>query len=128
MAGRTSTACGLTFYYLLTARRPFPKGDFDGTADGHPQEKPEPIAPSAQTPRPELVNVVDRMTAKSPAERFHTAQEVAQALRAWLRVTGGGIRPGKTPWRAGHSERSAGHSEHSTGHSERSEESWAKVG
>jgi serine/threonine-protein kinase len=76
---------GLTFYYLLTGRRPFPKATLVELLMAHRYERPEPIVTFRPDAPLELITIIDRMTAKSPAQRFQSAKEVAQSLRSWLR-------------------------------------------
>jgi serine/threonine protein kinase len=76
---------GLTFYFLLTGRRPFPKATLVELLMAHKAEEPEPISKFRPGVPLELVNIIDRMTAKSPAERPQTAKEVAEKLYSWLK-------------------------------------------
>ncbi|MCE5266794.1 MAG: serine/threonine protein kinase [Planctomycetaceae bacterium] len=75
---------GLTFYFLLTGHRPFPKATLVEVLMAHRTEQPE----SLQELRPdvpfELIEIIDRMIAKSPFQRYQTAKEVAEALRRFL--------------------------------------------
>ena len=81
---------GFTFYYLLTARRPFPKSTLVELLMAHRVEKPEPISNFRPDAPLELITIIERMTAKVPAQRFQTAKEVAEKIRAWLRESAGG--------------------------------------
>ena len=68
---------GATLYHLCTGRFP-PAFTFD--------------ALEMDLPRcPGLVKIVIKATAPKPSERYATAEEMAQALRAWLRNEGSGI-------------------------------------
>jgi serine/threonine protein kinase len=80
---------GLTFYYLLTGHRPFPKATLVELLMAHRYEKPKPISDFRPDAPPELIAIIDRMIAKQPANRFQTAGEVAKALRTWLHESGG---------------------------------------
>ena len=75
---------GYTFYFLLTGRRPFPKSTLMELLMAHRVENPEPIGAFRPDVPPELVDIIDRMTAKTPDLRFQTAKEVAEKLQAWL--------------------------------------------
>ena len=75
---------GLTFYFLLTGRRPFPKPTLPELLMAHKTEKFEPISKFRPDVPYELVDIIDRMTAKSPAQRPQTAKEVSERLKAWL--------------------------------------------
>ena len=81
---------GLTFYYLLTGRRPFPKATLMELLMAHRNERPEPIVNFRPDAPLELITIIERMTAKSSAQRFQTAKEVAEKIRAWLRESAGG--------------------------------------
>ena len=75
---------GYTFYFLLTGRRPFPKSTLVELLMAHRVETPEPIGKLRPDVPPELVEIIDRMTAKTPELRFQTAKEVAEKLQAWM--------------------------------------------
>jgi eukaryotic-like serine/threonine-protein kinase len=75
---------GLTFCFLLTGRRPFPKTTLVELLMAHRYEQPEPIARFRPDVPPQLTAVIDRMTAKQPADRFQTAKEVAATLRSLI--------------------------------------------
>jgi serine/threonine-protein kinase len=76
---------GYTFYFLLTGRRPFPKATLVELLMAHRVETPEPISKLRPDVPLELIEIIDRMTAKTPDLRFQTAKEVAEKLQAWLR-------------------------------------------
>ena len=76
---------GLTYYYLLTGRPPFPRATLMELIRAHRHERPEPVITLRPDAPAEIIAIIDRMTAKSPAQRFQTAKEVARALRSWLR-------------------------------------------
>lgn len=81
---------GFTFYYLLTGRRPFPKSTLVELLMAHRVETPEPIIKLRPDVPLELVDIIDRMTAKTPDLRFQTAKEVAERLQAWVHDSGSG--------------------------------------
>ena len=81
---------GLTFYFLLTGRRPFPKSTLPELLMAHRKEQPEPISKFRPDVPLELIEIVDRMIAKEPIRRFQTAGEVADKLQTWLEESGGG--------------------------------------
>jgi len=56
-----------TFYYLLTGRLPFPKSTLVELLIAHRVEKPEPISSFRPDAPLELITIIERMTAKSPA-------------------------------------------------------------
>jgi len=71
---------GCTFYYLLTARVPFPGGSLTQKLLRQQQEAPVPL----RQLRPEIPlfvsAVVDRLMAKDPRDRYQTPSEVVLAL------------------------------------------------
>ncbi|MFO0952402.1 MAG: protein kinase [Isosphaeraceae bacterium] len=71
---------GCTLYHLLTGRPPFPGGSLTQKLLWHQQS--EPADPSRLRPSlpPGLPQVLARMTAKTPGDRYSTAAEVAEAL------------------------------------------------
>jgi len=75
---------GCTFFYLLTGQPPYPGG---GWTEKLVRHRFDPV-PSVLAPRPdvpeEIAGVVQRLLAKSPAERFQTPAELAAALGRWL--------------------------------------------
>ncbi len=75
---------GLTFYFLLTGRRPFPKPTLVEVLLAHRTEQPEPIAELRPDVPFDLLDTIDRMIAKEPLQRFQTAREVGDAIRNWL--------------------------------------------
>jgi hypothetical protein len=75
---------GLTFYYLLTGRRPFPKATLPELLMAHKMERPEPINKLRPDVPTELVDIIERMTAKNPFMRFQRAKDVADTLQSWL--------------------------------------------
>ncbi len=71
---------GCTLYFLLSGKVPFPGGTLVQKLMKHQREEPPPI----QSHRPEvsagLAEVVARMMAKKPDERYQTAADAARAL------------------------------------------------
>ncbi|GIW80171.1 MAG: hypothetical protein KatS3mg105_1978 [Gemmatales bacterium] len=71
---------GCTFYYLLTGRPPFPDCGLMEKLIKHRLEQPTPI----ETLRPEVpaavIDIVRRMMAKEPKDRYQTPMEVVNAL------------------------------------------------
>ncbi|TXR52540.1 protein kinase domain-containing protein [Quadrisphaera setariae] len=84
-----SLACML--YEFLTARRPFPGHDLPSLMYAHFYTEPEPPSAVAPALPPALDAVVLRGMAKSPADRFATAGELAAAAQEAL----GGSAPAR---------------------------------
>jgi len=84
---------GCTFYYLLTGKLPFPGTTLLQKLDQHRTQEPVP----AEQLRPEiptrLIELLARMMAKRPADRFQTPGEVAADLQQALNAD----RPRTTP-------------------------------
>lgn len=72
---------GMTFYYLLAGRAPFGNGSAIEKLKKHAEAKPEPLTQFREDVPAELENIIHRMTAKNPAERFQSPQDVADALQ-----------------------------------------------
>ncbi len=78
---------GATFYALVTGHPPF-KGNTSQKLAQH-QMKPAPdLAAQDRTFPPELAEVVSKMLAKKPNERYQTPAEVIEALAPWLSDAG----------------------------------------
>lgn len=71
---------GATFYFLLTGRPPFPGGSVLDKLKSHATQLPAPVeAVRDDVPR-DVLDILSRMLAKAPDDRFQTAAEVAKAL------------------------------------------------
>jgi len=74
---------GATLFKLLTGTAPFPATEYNSPMKMLTALATQP-APSIRTRRddlpPELIDVVDKMLARDPADRFATPAEVAEAL------------------------------------------------
>jgi len=75
---------GQTFYFLLTGHPPFPTGTVPQRLFAHQTKSPEPILNTRSDAPLGLLAIIDRMTAKDPADRYAEAGEVVKALDAWL--------------------------------------------
>ena len=71
---------GCTLYHLLAGQTPFPLGSCVEKVVSHLQSDPKPLDEFRSDLPPELIQVINRMTAKDPAQRYQTPGEVAQAL------------------------------------------------
>lgn len=92
---------GQTFYFLLTARPPYPEGTVPERLMAHQSKAPDPIANTRPDAPPALLAVIDKMTAKQPEQRYPSAGQVAEALAAWLGEGGEGGGSGVFPARPG---------------------------
>jgi serine/threonine protein kinase len=71
---------GCTLYFMLAGRAPFPEGAILDKLRAHRTRQPRPLSDLRKDVPPALVRVLERMTAKDPAQRFQTPAEVAEAL------------------------------------------------
>ena len=76
---------GCTFYYLLTGQPPFPGGTLMQKLIQHQQAEPTPVEEINPEVPLALGNIVRRMMAKKPEERYHTPAAVALALAPFCR-------------------------------------------
>ncbi|MCC9606475.1 protein kinase [Blastopirellula sp. JC732] len=76
---------GCTLYFLLAGQVPFPKGTSLDKVISHSERQPTPLIQLRPDVPPEVANIVERMMAKDPAERFQTPAEVVEALRPFGR-------------------------------------------
>src|SRR5262249_21557893 len=87
---------GCTLYFLLTARVPFPGGSPLDKLVRHVSEEPAPVQSLRGDLPPELAAIVGRLMAKSPADRFQSPIELANAL-AHFAVQGPAALPVHVP-------------------------------
>jgi len=86
-------ALGCTLYFLLTGRPPFPEGTLHEKILKHQRVEPAPISDLREDVPAGLIEICERMMAKDPADRYQSADEVAEAISA-LGLT---PRPKKRP-------------------------------
>ncbi len=72
---------GCTFYYFLSGRVPFPTGTVMEKVIAHCESVPHSIKQIRKDLPDSIVNVVEKMMAKNPADRFQTPKEVVDALK-----------------------------------------------
>jgi serine/threonine protein kinase len=78
-------AAGVTLYYLLTGKRPFVGATALAVLNKHIHEPPvPPMKHKADIPKP-LNDIVLKMMAKKPAERYQSAGAAADDLDAFLK-------------------------------------------
>jgi serine/threonine protein kinase len=91
-------ALGCTLHYLLVGRAPFAKGTLAERIRAHMNEPAPNLLDARPDTPPALVELYFRMMEKHPDARQQTAQEVADALTAWLGTTAAaGGRPRAEP-------------------------------
>jgi serine/threonine-protein kinase len=85
---------GATLYFLLAGRPPFPIGTPVQKVLWHQMRQPTSLRRRRPELPEELVEVVERMMAKRPAERYQTPAEVVYALgRSDEGRSGQGVEP-----------------------------------
>src|SRR5208283_1745660 len=77
---------GGTFYYLLTGITPLPPGTIAKKLVWLQTLEPRPIREIRSEVPEGLVQIIGKMMAKDPAERYQGPAEIVQALRAWTRT------------------------------------------
>lgn len=75
---------GCTLYYLLTGKPPFEADNVLAKIKAHAEQAPAAIESVRVDVPEELAEVIRRMMAKNPAERFQTPAEVADALAGFV--------------------------------------------
>ena len=79
---------GAVLYEAVTGRRAFSGKSAGDTVAAILKEDPPPIAGTGIQAPAELERVIERCLAKDPAQRFHSAHDLAFALRGLLSVAG----------------------------------------
>ncbi|MBS2023672.1 MAG: serine/threonine protein kinase [Deltaproteobacteria bacterium] len=74
-------AVGVLLYQLISGRLPIVGSSSDELIEGHKSQRALKLRDAGRRVVPELEQVVARLLAKKPAERFQTGNEAAQALR-----------------------------------------------
>jgi eukaryotic-like serine/threonine-protein kinase len=74
---------GCTFYYLLTGRVPFPGGTTLEKLIRHNAEQPAPVTQFRGDVPASVLEILDKMMAKRPADRYQTPAELAAALEPY---------------------------------------------
>jgi eukaryotic-like serine/threonine-protein kinase len=77
---------GCTFYYLLTGRPPFPGGSLIEKCLRHRSEEPEPLERQRPDVPAPVRQIVRRLMAKNPGDRFQSPEELAAALAPFAQV------------------------------------------
>src|SRR5262245_30430141 len=96
---------GATFYFCLTGQPPLPAGTVAEKLLWVQSRRPQPILELNPDAPPPLVELVERMMARDPADRPQQPSEVANALAPWtqapLEPSQWGSPPPKVPARSG---------------------------
>jgi serine/threonine protein kinase len=78
---------GATFYFILTGQPPFGEGTVHQKLAWHLSRQPKPVAEVRAGVPAGLSNLIQRMMAKKPDDRFAHLEEVAEALTPWTATT-----------------------------------------
>jgi serine/threonine-protein kinase len=81
---------GCTLYFLLTGKPPFPGGSLSEKLLKHQLQEPRPVEQLRAEVPPALAQLVRKLMAKRPEQRFQTPSELAVALEQ-LVASGGGM-------------------------------------
>jgi len=89
---------GCTLYFLLTGRPPFPGSCLIEKLRGHADGVPRAVSDFRDDVPPGLIDILARMTAKRPEDRYQSPAEVATALRPFtVDARTEGVLPSDTP-------------------------------
>lgn len=77
---------GVTAYFMLTGETPFQHAADEEKLVLHQTRLPTPLESLRRDAPPSLVAVINKMMAKSPADRFQQPIEVIAALESWLKL------------------------------------------
>ncbi len=77
---------GATFYYILTGKGLFEEGTVAQKLSWHLHRPPVPISDARPDVPVGLIQVIERMLAKRPEDRYQTPEEVVDALEPWTRT------------------------------------------
>jgi serine/threonine protein kinase len=76
-------ALGCTLYFALTGSVPFPGGTHQEKMQRHLHDRPRPVQSLAPRLGPEMCDLVDELTAKSPEDRPTSTEELVDRLAGW---------------------------------------------
>ncbi|HUQ68616.1 MAG TPA: serine/threonine-protein kinase, partial [Planctomycetaceae bacterium] len=89
---------GCTMYFLLTGHPPFNEGTLTQRLMAHQTKEPLPIEQERPDTPKSLQDIVRKMMAKRPDDRYATAQDVADVLLKWLSANA------DAAWKKAHAE------------------------
>jgi len=76
---------GGTFYFLLTGRTPFGEGSVPQKLMWHRTRQPKPVGSFRGDVPMAVQEVIDKMMAKEPGQRYQSPNEIVAALAPWTR-------------------------------------------
>jgi serine/threonine protein kinase len=81
-AGSDIFSLGCVLYEMMTGRRAFSGKSATDTMAAILKDEPPAVAESGHSSSPDLDRVIERCLTKNPAQRFHSARDLAFALRS----------------------------------------------
>ncbi|MFO0937336.1 MAG: serine/threonine-protein kinase [Gemmataceae bacterium] len=75
---------GCMLYCCLTGRVPFPEGSAVEKMMAHQTKEPDSILDFAPETPERMVEIIQRLMAKTPGERFHSCEEIVEALEPFI--------------------------------------------
>ena len=75
---------GYTLYFSLCGHPPFPEGTIHQRMAAHQSRHAPPVTEHRPDCPQELIEIIKKMVAKHPVDRFHSAGELAEVLSNWL--------------------------------------------
>lgn len=88
---------GVVFYEMLTGERPFDKKNIPATLFAIVNEEHPDVCEKNKDVPPEIKQVLDKMLAKKPEDRFQTFKETQEMLQGFISPTTGTVRVSVTP-------------------------------
>jgi serine/threonine-protein kinase len=74
---------GCTLYYMLVGRPPFANGSISERLLSHQTPRPDAISSLRPETPHSLAQICEKMMAKKPENRYHSAEAVVEALETW---------------------------------------------
>jgi len=75
---------GIVLYEMVTGKRPFSSKSAAETMSAILKDDPPALADSGSQASPEVARIIERCLAKNPSQRFHSAHDLAFALRTLI--------------------------------------------
>ncbi len=88
---------GCTLYYLLTGTAPFKGNSLYEILQAHQSKEARPLSEFRSDVSPGLAQVVAKMMAKEPSDRYQKPIEVSQALMPFLKTPAVTLQPANVP-------------------------------
>jgi serine/threonine protein kinase len=86
-------ALGMTAYFLLSGKLPFPGGSLASKLMAHQTRMPQPLEEHRPDLSPEFRAVLFKMIQKKPEDRYQTPRELEQALEPWTKQPAPPLKP-----------------------------------